>query len=194
MYRSQQAGAGERLRAAVDAWGSLTDAQTQWAATLYRGMSWWDTAEWAKVYETVKETHYAGNPELALAAAVWMQKADAIRDALVVLDTTIPSSGRLGTALRDLGNGAIEILEGDSTAGIERYTAGLDLFTKVSVPLDLAGWRAALAAMVGPDNPTARGAAMAARDWVRDVGAAGLERIWAAGLPDESVLQQEQAG
>jgi hypothetical protein len=67
--------------------------------------------------------------------------------------------------------------------GIELITSGLELHAAVGWPQHTADWRTAVAALIGLDHPTGLAAAEAADEWIRSVGAMGLARLWADGLP-----------
>lgn len=132
--------------------------------------------------------------EGALAAAVRSRDADMVRRAIAAIEEDIPANGRLGIALRRLGEGALVVLDGDRDRGAEILASGLGLLVKVGVPLDIADWQTAFAALVGLDHPAALEAATAAQEWISEVGAYGLERIWGDGLPGEVVDVEKSMG
>jgi hypothetical protein len=75
------------------------------------------------------------------------------------------------------------VLSGQTNEGIELITSGLELHTAVGWPQHTADWRTAFAALVGLDHPAGMAAAQAADEWISAVGANGLARMWADGLP-----------
>jgi class 3 adenylate cyclase len=178
--------AGARLREEVESWGEQTDQQALWAANYYVALSHADTGDWSAVYEgAIDAPVQYGLTDMALNAAVRLADADRIRRAAGTMGGFIPASGRLGTALSRMADGAIQIIEGDRLGGAETFAAGLDLYTKVARPFHTAEWQSAFAALVGLDHPAAQEAGSAAQAWLREVGALGLERVWADGLPGD---------
>ena len=67
---------------------------------------------------------------------------------------------------------------------------GIEVLSKAVMPMELADRQTCFAALVGLEHPAAREAATAAQEWIRPVGAHGLERIWADGLPGEEVADR----
>ncbi len=65
-----------------------------------------------------------------------------------------------------------------------------DLFERIGLPLDIAGFQAAFYKLVGPDHPDARRAGTAAGDWIRAVGTHHLRTVLADGLPTNAAASE----
>jgi hypothetical protein len=183
-------GAGARLRAEIESWGEQTDQQARWTAQYLRSLSYADTADWATMYQSAIDAPVWGNTEIAINAAVRLADADRVRRAMETLGGIIPAGGRLGTALTRMAEGAIQVVEGDREGGAEIMSAGLDLYAKIGLPREVANWQTSFAALVGVDHPAVSEAAAAAQAWLREVGALGLERVWADGLPGDLLAER----
>jgi class 3 adenylate cyclase/tetratricopeptide (TPR) repeat protein len=177
-------GTGEKLRTELEAWDGLTDPQIRAYAETLRSMSYMFDDDWERAFDTqVGLDFLPAAPSGALAIAVYLRSEERIRRAQAAIARQIPGRGRLGIALERFGDGALAYLAGDKHRGIEMIVGALDLFSKILPPLDLASRQVAFARLVGLDQPAGLAAATAAQEWLRSVGARGLERIWAEGLP-----------
>jgi class 3 adenylate cyclase/predicted ATPase len=192
-YQDPHQGAGARLREEIESWGTITDPQAQEFTRWYRELSHLLDGDWDRVFEIGVELPLAWALEGALTAALRNREAGMIRRGLEAIESQIPASGRLGIALRKLASGALTVLDGNLPGGADTMAAGLEVLTKVGHPLDIADWQTAFASLVGLDHPAALEAATAAQAWLREVGALGLERVWADGLPGD-VLAAERVG
>lgn len=175
--------AGRRLREEIESWGPIGDPQSRQQANWWVAQSYLAEADLDHAFEAAIDNWFPWAAEGALLTAVRDRDLDGIQRAMAALWGVVPPTGRLGGALTRLGHGVVKLLTGSRDEGIEMITSGLELHAAVGWPLHTADWRTAFAALVGLDHPAGRAAAEAADEWLRAVGANGLARIWADGLP-----------
>jgi class 3 adenylate cyclase/tetratricopeptide (TPR) repeat protein len=179
-------GTGERLRTELEAWEGVTDPQIRAYAEMLRAASYVFDEDWERAFETQVELDFLpAGPSGALTIAVFLRSEAHISRAQAAVARHIPARGRLGMALERFGSGALDYLAGERERGVEMIVGALDLFSKILPPFDLASRQVAFARLVGFGDPAALAAATAAQDWLRSVGARGLERIWEKGLPGD---------
>jgi hypothetical protein len=179
-------GVGEKLRTELASWGNIGDPQIREYMEVISANSYMFDEDWERAFDHLIAVQYLpGGPSGALAVAVVLRDEERIRRALVAAEAHIPPRGRLGVALERFGTGALAVLAGDRDRGVDTMVGAIDMFSKILPPLDLAARQVALARLVGLDHPAGLAAATAAQEWLRSVGARGLERVWAAGLPGD---------
>jgi class 3 adenylate cyclase/tetratricopeptide (TPR) repeat protein len=176
---------GQRLRDEVESWGPIGDPQSRQQANWYLAQSYLFERDWDRVFELAIDNWFPWVAEAALIAAVRGRDRDRVHRALEAIWGVVTPTGRLGTAIGRLGNGAAMVLDGDRARGIELLALGLEMHANIGWPQHTADWQTAFAALVGLEHPAALVAANAARDWLREAGAHGLEQVWADGLPGE---------
>jgi tetratricopeptide (TPR) repeat protein len=175
---------GAKLRTEVDSWGIPGDPQVKEWVESVRAFSYKMDGDWDRMFDVAIEVPVPGAVVDALIAGIRTRSADRIRRSMAATEDVMPSSGRLGSAMKRFGEGALMVLEGDRNDGIGEMSGALDQLGNVIPPLDFTEAQTAFAFVVGLDHPAAAAVAAAAQDWIRNVGAYGLERIWADGLPD----------
>ena len=187
--RGEDPGAPAALRAEAASWGMITDLQIQQARDVLVGWSYALEGAWDEAFDVNIGVQLPEALAGALNAAVRTRSTERVRRALDAIEREFPR-GRYGEALRRLGDASITILEGDRTAGAEAFAAAVDLLEKVALAMDVADWRSVFGSIAGLDHPGALAAAGAAQVWLRAVGANGLVRIWADGLPGDAMSQR----
>ncbi len=120
--------------------------------------------------------------------AVWLGDRRRIEELLARLHQTSP--GRVGAGLRMFAEAGLAAIAGDRAAAAAGFTAALDLWSRIGMPLDVAGFRAAFYKLVGPEHSEAVRAGAAARDWIRDVGAHHFGSLLADGLPGDAASSE----
>jgi len=188
--RGTDPGAAATLRSETAGWAA-TDPQVLHGRDAIVGSSYLADSAWEKAFDVYIDLPLPYAVAGALNAAVRARRPDLTRRALDTIDRLFPR-GRYADALRTLGDSSLALLENDQQ-GAAAFSSGLDLLEKVAHPVDVANWRTLFGSLVGLDDPAGLAAATAAQHWLREVGAAGLERLWADGLPGDPVDQQ-QAG
>jgi hypothetical protein len=183
--------AGPRLRAELETWTAFGDAQVQLLAEALRANSYALEGDWRRLAAAGSAEGDPSVPGLVIAAALFLRDAGAIARALDQIAAVIPRRGRLGVAAEGLAQGSLTYLGGDREAGITAMVSALDLFAKVLPPVTCALLQAAAAALIGFDHPAGLAVGTAARDYLRQVGARGLEAAWSAGLPAAPVADRQ---
>jgi len=182
-YRTPDPTVGTRLREEIESWESSGDSVLARGAGLQRMLALLYDRDWVAVFEAT-----IGNPitwavEGALSAAIRLRDPERVAGALDLVAAAIAPRSPLDQGLRGIGEGALTVLTGDPEHGAARIEAALTTLDQVALPYEKADWRSAAAALLGPDHPLASGWAQHSRAWIREVGALGLERVWAEGLP-----------
>jgi hypothetical protein len=185
-------GIGGRIRAELDTWGDIGDPQIRDYVAALRATAHVFDGELAPAFDLfVGAVTVPAGAAAALTVAVALRDPHSISGALIASRARIPARGKLGVALERYGAGALLFLEGDHDGGIERMTAALDTFSKILPPTELVARQAVFAALVGLDHPAGLAAGTVAQEWLRSVGAAGLERVYAFGLPGDAAAHRQ---
>ncbi|HEX5630382.1 MAG TPA: adenylate/guanylate cyclase domain-containing protein [Acidimicrobiia bacterium] len=183
---------GARIRAALDTWGEIGDPQIRDYAAMLRATSHVFDGDLTRAFDLqARVVTLPAGPAAALTTAIALRDRDSVSGALIAIRASIPARGKLGVALERYGTGALLVLGGNHDEGLELMTAALDAFGKILPPTELVGRQAAFAALVGLDHPAGFAAGSAAQEWLRSVGARGLERIYATGLPGDTSAARE---
>ena len=183
--RALPPGIGQRLRDQLAAY-PVSDPQVRMYFEWFTLSSYILDRDWERVAREGANIPLPWSLEGALLASIRLRDAELGAAALTAIERDLPASGRLGRALRHLGEGAIQVLRENHDEGMATMGAGMELMTKVGLPVEVADWQTAFAGLVGLDHPAALAPATAAQEWLRSVGAHGLEQIWADGLPADN--------
>jgi tetratricopeptide (TPR) repeat protein len=183
--RALPPGIGQRLRDQLAAY-PVSDPQVRMYFEWFKLSSYILDRDWERVAREGANIPLPWSLEGALLASIRLRDAELGAAALTAIERDLPASGRLGRALRHLGEGAIQVLRENHDEGMATMGAGMELMTKVGLPVEVADWQTAFAGLVGLDHPAALAPATAAQEWLRSVGAHGLEQIWADGLPADT--------
>ncbi len=183
---------GARLRTQLDTTTEIGDPQVRDYITMLHSASFLMDGDWERSFDALLAVvSLPAGPSAAVTVAAAMRDADRVSRALEAVRSRIPNRGRLGSALERFGSGALQFLAGDEEPAIERMTAALDSFRQIMPAGEYAPRQAAFAMLVGLDHPAGLAAGTAAQAWFRSVGAHGLERTWAAGLPGDGASERQ---